>query len=755
MLQHILIVILVFILLTGCQAEGNFKPALTVKFDTARVKGSLHLGAASLAGLSAGHVAGKGPDVAQSEDTGDGWQKICLEWNLDKPVQQDELTVRLDLQMTPDFWWAPHLVINEGDCIAQHVFRSPALIAAQGKLTLVLVPDLDICGKVNSTPWFLDIDVPKRQMFIGLSHTNIWTHVGYRKAPGMELPAGKVQLGFYIKAYEDTTAVPNPWREVCKLLWSRWGHELFVKGEPLTTPMDRYVKRTYEWAFQSWPHVWQEFDLNGRKVGAPQFIVNISESPNYPGPWYQREMLSIWNQAWFSSLRSASGVMRWAKRSSNTNLKQKAGLTKELALAAPMKEGFFPAVIRTDSVKELHDGQEVWRPKGWDHAYWSNSDRCPWNFDVTNEWYHVLDASWTGLLMLRWYEELEQDMRLLDYTRRYADALLKLQDEAGFFPGWLNPETLIPTDVMFQTPETSMSVTFLLKLSDLTGEAKYRQAAFKAMDAVLKEIVPAGRWTDFETYWSCCGFGKDKPETIYPRCGMYKQCSFSMFWTAEALLACYQAGGDERYLHWGRRTLDELSMLQQTWQPPYIYIPALGGFGVMNFDGEWNDSRQSLFAELFLDYYRVTGEPDLFERGIAALKASFVMMYCPENAATKALWEKVHPFFGPADYGFMMENYGHGGETSPEGMGIGVFTIYDWGNGAASEARNRIRDHYGDVYIDRKRGQAFGLDSIAVTLTGSSAILKDLAAKPRIVRIMFDDRTTRELELNGETTITW
>ena len=24
----------------------------------------------------------------------------------------------------------------------------------------------------------------------------------------------------------------------------------------------------------------------------------------------------------------------------------------------------------------------------------------------------------------------------------------------------------------------------------------------------------------------------------------------------------------------------------------------------MNFDGEWNDSRQCLFAELFLDYYR-------------------------------------------------------------------------------------------------------------------------------------------------------
>ena len=51
--------------------------------------------------------------------------------------------------------------------------------------------------------------------------------------------------------------------------------------------------------------------------------------------------------------------------------------------------------------------------------------------------------------------------------------------------------------------------------------------------------------------------------------------------------------------------------------------------------------------------------------------------------------------FGPADYGFTMENYGHGGRTSPEGEGMGVFTIYDWGNGAAAEATMRIRDHYG------------------------------------------------------------
>ena len=32
-------------------------------------------------------------------------------------------------------------------------------------------------------------------------------------------------------------------------------------------------------------------------------------------------------------------------------------------------------------------------------------------------------------------------------------------------------------------------------------------------------------------------------------------------------------------------------------------------------------------------------------------------------------------------------------------MGMGVFTIYDWGNGAAAEAYNRLLDHFGDAFM--------------------------------------------------------
>jgi len=46
-----------------------------------------------------------------------------------------------------------------------------------------------------------------------------------------------------------------------------------------------------------------------------------------------------------------------------------------------------------------------------------------------------------------------------------------------------------------------------------------------------------------------------------------------------------------------------------------------------------------------------------------------------------------------------MENYGHRGGTNPNGHGIGTLTIYDWGCGVASEAFNRMVDHFGEDFI--------------------------------------------------------
>ena len=626
---------------------------------------------------------------------------VKISFDLPGEVQQDDWQVNIKPAFDPAFHWAPHLTPTDNHIIDQHVFRSPAMIVSDESRVLTVIPDLDMMKKGTPVRWYMDLDAAKNVLTLGMSNYKLTAHVMFERDSGAIYPQGKVEFGFYLMKSNAKQDILNPFRKPLAFFWKNWGHDLFSAGNPLPGDLTPYVEHTYNWAFNTWAKsVWQEFSIDGVRVGAPVNLVYMTQSPNYPGEWSE-SFHSIWNQAWFSSLRAASGLYRYGRRTGNEEWIKKANMAKELALLAPQKEGFFYALIGTDMEIVEIDGKKYRRNKGWDTRFWGNSNRNPYNrADARLAPFHILDMSWTALLMLRWYEELEQDPRLLHYAETFGKALILRQDEKGYFPGYLDLENLQPMNYLNDSPETSMSVTFLLKLAQMTGNKVYQDAALKAMDVVLKEIVPVGRWEDFETYWSCCAVGT--PDWIgkkVPRNNMYKQCTFSMFWTAEALFECYQATKDRKYLEYGQRTLDELLIAQASWQPPYIYVNALGGFGVMNTDGEWNESRQSLFSEIILQYGKLLNVPEYKERGLAALRASFVMMYCPENPITKEQYEKVYPYFGKEDYGFTMENYGHDGKTSPEGIGIGPATHYEWGNGSASEAFNRMIDKFGKEYV--------------------------------------------------------
>ncbi|MBQ9116422.1 MAG: hypothetical protein IJY04_05315, partial [Clostridia bacterium] len=236
------------------------------------------------------------------------------------------------------------------------------------------------------------------------------------------------------------------------------------------------------------------------------------------------------------------------------------------------------------------------------------------------------------------------------------------------------------------SPESSMVAACLLKLHRTKADERYLCSALKAINAVNNDIVPTGRWEDFETYWSCSRFYSENVGKRVERNCMFKQCNFSMYFAALAFMEAYKTTKKAEYLSDGATVLDEMLMLQSGYQPKRIPLPVVGGFGVMNADAELNDSRQSLFAPLIMEYGEALRCDEYKERGIAALRAGFSMMYCPENPHTRLQWESKWDFFGKEDYGFMMENYGHDGAVGDGGLGIGVFTIYDWGNGAASEA---------------------------------------------------------------------
>ena len=627
--------------------------------------------------------------------------KVVVSFDLKDTIRQNDWQVNITPAFLPDFNWAPHLTPTDQHIIAQHVFRSPALVVTSGEKQLSIIPDLDLLKKDNPVDWYMDMDAAGNTLTLGLSLSSVKEHVLFVRKPGAVYPSGKIEFGFYILVSDKEEDLFDPWRNVLSFLWKNWGEKEYESTDSIRNNLEKYTEHTYNWAFKSWREsVWQEFNLNGKTVGAPVFIVNTTQSPNYLGEVNEREFRSVWNQAWFSSLRSAQGLYRYAKRVNNAELLDYALKTKELALSFPQNNGFFPGLIGTEMQSVDIAGKKYNRSKGWDTFYFGNSNRNPYTRDARVAPYHILDMSFTANQMLLWYSELEQDKRLLDYTIVYADALIKTQTEDGFFPGWLSLDKLEPMDHLNKSPESAMSVSFLLNLYKITTNEAYRNSALKAMDAIIDNIIMTGQWEDFETYWSCSRYGSEnlvgkKAE----RNNQFKQNTLSIYWTAEALLNCYKTTNDAYYLKLGERTIDELLMYQASWQPPYIYVRALGGFGVMNVDGEWNDSRQSLFAELIIQYGEELKRIEYTQRGLAALCASFEMMYCPENPESKSQWEKVWPFFGKEDYGFMMENYGHGGVTGSEGIGIGEFTIYDWGNGAASEAYNRIVDHFGKSFI--------------------------------------------------------
>ena len=636
--------------------------------------------------LTPGKIAQTAPILTETK-LSENLTKLTFTYTLSAAVAQDNCQIDLTPNFTPSFHWMPHLTPGGDNIMAEHIFRTPALIMRGEGKTLILVPDIE---KAAATPpLYLDLNAETNTMTIGMAKYKVTHHVIYERETGATYPTGDTSLSFYLFTYGEELA--NPFRPALELLWSKYGTNDASKVSAET--MEKYCEHTYKWAFDSWKDiVWQEFDFNGKRVGAPAFIVNVYQSPSYGKEFNERENRSIWNQSWFSSLRSASGLLRYAKRNNRSDLMEYAQKTKELALAFPQENGLFDSVVATKMEHRDIGGKKYWKSCGWDTMYVGNSDRNPYIRSLQQAPKHILDMSFTAYYMLIWYDELERDERLLNYAKTYADRLITLQQPNGFYPGWVD-DNQQPMGVLDDSPESSMSVAFLMYLSKLTGETKYADSAKKAMAAITAEIIPTGRWEDYETYWSCCGYHGDHVGEKIKRNNIYKQCNFSMYFTALALMDSYVTTGDKHYLDTGAIVLDELLMTQSSYQPPQISIPVCGGFGVMNCDGELIDARQSLFSELIIKYGEATDTPEYTERGLAAMRISFSMMYCPENPEAKEQWEKVWPFFTEKDYGFTMENYGHTGIVDQNGIGIGEFTIYDWGNGAAAENYQRIVDH--------------------------------------------------------------
>jgi hypothetical protein len=575
-------------------------------------------------------------------------------------VEGDALRVEHAMER-PLHVWMPHLTPSPENVIGDWVFRCPAIVVADRAMAMAFVADVDDVRSAPGRVW-LDYDHPMRTITLARGAYRHEGHVFFVRTPSRV--EANVALRLHVLESTSPEDIENPYGLAARWCWERWGRPYLERAPPV--PVSLHMERIARWAFSTpgWGEsVWQEID---ESAAGPVFIVDVGRHPSIPpGERTWREPRSLWNQAWFSTQRCANGLLRYARQVGSADLAERARKMTNLALRAPQTSGLFPAVLVADG-----DG---WR--------WTNSDRRPPT--VSEHACHLVDAAFTCRKLLEWHT-LTGDAAALAYVMRFAERVVSLQRPSGAFPGWVEPDGCIASELA-EGPETAVSVALLLEL----GRPEHRDAAL-AGAAFLETVARDGRWEDFETYWSCARWGS--PGERIARNGVYKQNTLSIAWTAEALLFAWRATAERSWLRLARRCIDELSLYQAVWDPPFLPAPAHGGFGVMNADCEWNDARQSLFAPLYLELGRETGDRELTERGVSALRASFSMLYGPENAALARAYEARFPFFGPESYGFMMENQGH-----DPAQPIGTFTIFTWGNGSALATMATVCDLFPDV----------------------------------------------------------
>lgn len=579
--------------------------------------------------------------------------------------------------------WKPHLSPVDGMAIGDKAFRSPAIVFEDEERMTALLPDLDSVGGERLLPHICDYTADDRALLYGGCDYEEEGHVYYRLTPRAHLLDRALRVRLRLASWRKAPgSMPRDFRRVERLLWTLEAGRRMALETDAAKPQEAapiaarvaalqpYVGHAYGWAFERWGDVsWQQFRLGVTEVGGVAFLVTARQQPGGGREDSWREPKSLWNQAWFCGLRSAYGYASWGKRLDRDDWLAKAGLALNFALAAPQTQGLFPGYYQAGE-------NGSWETGRW---YMSGPRRPPGHEDYV----HLLDASWTCYWLLKWYRDIGPDARILPYVGAYVDALLALQREDGGFPAWARPDTREASPFLAVSPETSAHVMLLCLYGKLTDDAQSIEAAARGGRFVAAHILPEGRWEDFETYWSCSRQweGKRYGERD-ARSGLYNQCNFGMYWTAEAFKDLYEATREANWLALGEQVLAEASLYQQIWQPPYIPVPTLGGFGVMNTDDEWNDARQSLFALTYLSYANLTGDDRYRVRALRAMEASFYMMYCPENDVVERLYERVHPGFGEREYGFHMENFNHHDGTPVDGLG--EFTIFDWGCGAAA-----------------------------------------------------------------------
>ena len=533
-----------------------------------------------------------------------------------------------------DAWWAPHLRPGSDLRIAAHSFRSPCLIVLSDGISIAVIPDLLDAG---ANRWIdqaiLDLDVtskPAATLSYGLEPTRPTRHVYFETDPDTPIrpEGGMVRYSYEIHGWRSASWA-DTLRYISEYLWNRFGRATDLWRPPDVAAADRLAEAAYGTLFDSGGFV--TFQQTGRRCGA-------FRAESHHADYFARPDPVVWNQCWFNAQRSAYGLAFFGERHGKPDWSEASRLITQFTLSAPMWGGVFPAI--------LHYPEREW---------WGSIPRL--NGGRTR--IHLADVAITAKWLLRFHSDFGCD-EALGRCIDVGNAIVRLQQDDGSIPPWHDwaDGQLTAAPELARSAETAAPGAFLAQLAAGRNVSEFERAARLSAEFLAEHIVLIQNYQDFETFYSCSPKPLDFRD---PYTGLNPQNSLAAYWTALTMLRVHVLTSDEEYLRLAREAVDQLSLYQQIWSPPFLSLQAFGGFGVMNTDAEWSDARQSVFAPLYIEFYEATGDSEYLERGIAAAKASFALACLPEHESCNPKGYLDHPL------GIMPENYGHSGTDRPSG----------------------------------------------------------------------------------------
>ncbi|MBN1901092.1 hypothetical protein JW926_07185 [Candidatus Sumerlaeota bacterium] len=610
---------------------------------------------------------------------------------------------------TPDLVFAPGLRPGPFYVVGEHLFRSPVVAAQEDSLFAALMPDVDAIAKNHPFPLIIDLDVKSGVadaplLSYGCCDHKVKGHVYFVHEPGASRkmpPRLSLEYDLYIDGRAPLTKEgpdpesPRGLHRAVQYMWDRYGTSWFNKSAlPQTMPFTEYAKACFPAAFSE--------KIGNAQLGWWERTIEEKEVGGVYAGWGYHEGLTSW-QAWFNNLRSAYGIRCFGERLAKDDWINKSGKMLSMALAAPQDRGAFPC--------QWNNFRKEWKGCLMQNAVGHGA------------YYDSVDMAWKAYWLLRWHQDIEPSPESLAYCRNLADFYLEKQTPSGAIPNWFTRE-LEDVDVLQEAAPTAMPAWFLAEFYGVTKEKKYLDAALKAGEFLSQEVIPYARYYDYEVFFSCSAKpcvdgGRNHKAMIDSHTGQPWQNTLCMQWNAELFKRLHEFTGEKRYLSVGLEALDYLCLYQNVWSISYRRIAyTFGGFGVQNSDGEYLDARQAQFGCTLCDYGALLGRRDLFERGVAALRASLTLINHPTH-------EKNGIYPNPNySYGLEPENCGHLGFDHQCGR-----TGFDWGEGSGLAGIAYVMKKYGGVYIDSQNLWAVGIDGVGAEIdSGNVSVTNALAA---------------------------